>query len=133
MNDRSQVTVVRCGLKDGEGWETTAALEASLASMATMVVVAPMAVVKEWCSVKEKKWMEMEKGEKLSWTEMVASMASVASVVAAMVASIVGWMALEGADVEVPPVPSGIERWRRVVPGVVDTEGTDVEDPLCPQ
>ena len=60
---------------------------------------------------------------------VVASMASMASMVASMVVASVASMValwLGGFD--------GVEGWRRmVVTGFFDTEGTDVEVPLCPQ
>ena len=49
------------------------------------------------------------------------------------------WIAQGGTDVEVPLVPmmvasmDGVDGWRRWWTGVFDTEGTDVELPLCPQ
>ena len=60
----------------------------------------------------------------------VATMASMASMV---------WMAQGSTDVEVLLVPmmvasmDGVDGQRRCWTGVFDTEGTDVEVPLCPQ
>ena len=49
------------------------------------------------------------------------------------------WMAQGGTDVEVPLVSlmvasmDRVDGWRRWWAGVFDTEGADVEVPLCPQ
>ena len=73
---------------------------------------------------------ELQKFASPKWEELMTWVATVASMVVASMASMVAWVAssggVDGGGFD------GVEWWRRIT-GVFDTEGTDVEVPLCPQ
>ena len=114
---------------------------ASMASMAWMVasrvsVVASM--VSMASLVESRKWLKQRAAEPKRDDERVNGLAhsdeltlTVAMMMASMASMVAWWLRWRrwwpgGVD--------GVEWWRRmVVTGVFDTEGTDVEVPLCPQ